>query len=160
MRQVAGYSLVEVTVVIGIAGVLMALGTPRFRELLYHYRSEAQVRAIYGELLQARARALYLRRPTRIRFYTERFEVYSTAVEGTEVAPVMVLPLEYPVMVTGNGNNIDFDTRGVTLNQRSICIANPEGGGGLDAVVIGETRVSLGKKEQGEDCASANITKY
>lgn len=155
----SGFSLVEVTAAMGIMAVLLAIAMPRFQDLLYHYRSESQTRMIYGELLQARARALYQRRETRLRFRADRFEIYSSAADGAAVAPIAVQLLSYPITVSGIGSDVDFDARGLAINKRSICIANPQSGGGLDSVVIADTRVSLGKRDLGNDCDSASITK-
>jgi len=156
--QARGYSLVEVSVVIGIVGVLLALALPRFSEFLKRYRCEAQTRLIYGELLKARANALYQRRETRLTFYPERFEVYSSTADGTGVAPSASLLLHYPIELDGAADVV-FDERGIALELRSLCIAEGQGNGAVDSVVIGKTRISIGKRAQGDACKTENITK-
>jgi len=150
-------------VVTGIVAILLALSTPRFGELAKRYRCEAQTRLIYTELLKARANALFQRRETRMKFFAERFEVYSSATEGAGVAPMARLALHYPIDLNGNGINVDFDVKGMALNLRSICIAGREETGPVDSVVIGHTRVSIGKKniqkkDDKWDCEAPNIT--
>jgi hypothetical protein len=93
-----------------------------------------------------------------MKFYDQRFEVYSSASDGATVAPVAVQGLCYPIEVNGTGVNVGFDARGIALNWRSICIVGSEDLGVLDSVVISANRVSLGeKKDKGHACNDANI---
>jgi len=161
--QQRGHSLVQTLVVTGIVAILLALATPRFAAFATRYQTEAQTRMIYAELLKTRANALFRRRETRMKFFPERFEVYSSAADGSAVAPVALQTLHYPIDMNGNGSNVDFDVRGMALNLRSICIAGREETGAVDSVVIGHTRVSIGKKnlhrkESKWDCEAVNIT--
>lgn len=156
--QARGTTLVELAVVIGIAAVLLALAYPRFIDYLQRYRTEAQTRLIYGELLKARANALYQRRETRLTFYPERFEIYSSTAEDARVAPTANLLLHYPIALDGAADVV-FDERGIALEPRSLCIADGQGNGALDSVVISKTRISIGKKDQGDACNAENITK-
>jgi len=161
--QERGHSLVQTLVVTGIVAILLALATPRFGAWATRYRCEAQTRLIYTELLKSRANALFQRRETRMKFYAERFEVYSSATDGSGVAPLARLALRYPIDLNGTGSNVDFDVKGMALNLRSICIAGREDTGPVDSVVIGHTRVSLGKKniqkrDDKWDCEAPNIT--
>ena len=158
-----GHTLAETTVVLGIISILLALAIPRFADYLKRSRSESQTRTIYAELLRSRARAVYQRRETRMKFFAGRFEIYSSAAEGSGVAPIARQALYYPIDMNGTGVNVDFDTRGMALNLRSICIAGQEETGAVDSVVIGHTRVSIGKKnlqkkDHNWDCEAANIT--
>jgi prepilin-type N-terminal cleavage/methylation domain-containing protein len=157
--QARGYSLIEVLVAVGIASILLAIAVPRFTDYLTRYRTEAQTRLMYDELLRTRANALYQRRKTLVKFYPDRFEAYSSAAEGSEVAPIAVQLLRYPIEINVTGAVVEFDERGITWQPRSICIAGGEGTGAVDSVVIAETRVSIGKKDRGNECNSGNITK-
>jgi prepilin-type N-terminal cleavage/methylation domain-containing protein len=153
-----GYSLVEMVVVIGIVSILLAIGTLRFNEYMKRYRIEAQTRLIYSELLRARANALYQRRETRMKLYTNRFEVYSSKADSG--APIASQVLGYPI-VWGGGDNVDFDERGMAVNNQSICLDYGDGSGAVNSVVIFKTRVSIGKKDKQDDsCEGKNITKW
>ena len=157
MAQARGYTLVETVVVICIISILLALGTLRFNEYLRRYRMEAQTRMIHAELQKARTNALYERRATRVKLYADRFEVYST-LSDIGVAPMVSRPLSYAI-VFNCGSHLDFDDRGIAMNLGSLCLNEGDGAAGVDSVVIAKTRVSLGKKDRGEACASASITK-
>lgn len=158
-----GYTLVEIIVVICIVSILLAIGTLKFSEYARRYRTEAQTRMIYSELLQARANALYQRRMTRIKFSRDSFEIYSSAADGSGIAPLTTQALGYSILVNSNenadGEKVDFDERGLALPpSRSICIGGSDLAGAVDSVVISDTRLRIGKKKQGKDCDGDYIT--
>jgi len=156
--QARGFSLVEIIVVIGIISILTAIGTLSFGEYARRYRTEAQTRMIYGELLHARSSSLYQRRETRMKFYRERFEVYSSMLDSDSgVAPVTMRTLEFPIKWNGNDVNVDFDEKGMTADLGTICIDGSDLTGSVDSVVIANIRVSIGKKDQGGVCKGENI---
>jgi prepilin-type N-terminal cleavage/methylation domain-containing protein len=157
--QQRGYSLVEMVVIIGIISIVLAIATPNFNDYLKRFRTEAQARMLYSELLTARANALYQRRETRVKLYANKFEIYSSACDsGSGVAPISTQILRYPIVWNQSGNSIDFDERGMGLNTGCICIDAGEGTGGVDSVVISDLRVRIGKKDKGDDCKATNIT--
>jgi prepilin-type N-terminal cleavage/methylation domain-containing protein len=161
--QARGYTLVEIIVVICIVSLLLAIGTLKFSELFRRYQTEAQTRMISAELLQARANALYQRRETRVKFSRGYFEVYSSMFDRDKgVAPVTTQALRYPILVNSNvnadGENVDFDEKGIAQNLRSICIDGSDITGAVDSVVIGKTRVSIGKRKQGGICDDDQIS--
>ena len=156
--QARGYSLVEMVVVISLISILLAIGTLRFHGYLIRYKTEAQTRMIYDELRTAQANALYQRRATRVKLYTDRFEVYSSALEDDSgVAPVATRILKYPLMI-GTGHDVDFDERGVAQKPRSICLDVSDETGAVDSVVIGTIRLRIGKNGKVGTCNAENIT--
>src|SRR5690349_15894568 len=104
-----GYSLVEMLVIIAMISILLAIATVNFNSYFKRYQSEAQTRMMYADLLSARANALYHRRETRVKFYATRFEVYSSLVDRDGgAAPVVSRQLQFPVVQSKSGNNVDF----------------------------------------------------
>ncbi|HJV66697.1 MAG TPA: prepilin-type N-terminal cleavage/methylation domain-containing protein [Geomonas sp.] len=163
--QSRGYSLVEMVVCIGIISILLAIATVSFNRYLQRYQREAQTRMIFEELLATRANAVYQRRATRVKLYSNRFEVYSSSRDDTDgVAPMRTRSLRFPIISNNGGGDgvkgypVTFDTFGITNNNCAICLDEAEGSGGVDSVVIYFTRISIGKKEKGDDCKAANVT--
>lgn len=159
-----GYSLIEMVVVIGIISILLAIGRLNFKDYAKRYQIESQTRMLYSELLKARVGALYERRTSRIKLYSDKFEVYSSTQDNTKgVAPVRTQALPFPITSNAdgdgvNGYQIDFDARGVVNDWCSICVEKGDGSGAVDSVVVSLNRVSIGKKDQGDECNASNIT--
>lgn len=152
-----GYSLVEMVVVIGIISVLLSIGTLRFNEYMVRYRVDAQTRMIHSELLQARADAVFQRRGTRVKLYTDHFETYSSLADDSGIAPVRNQALDFPI-IWNNGNDVKFDVRGVASVWHSICVDAGDGSSATDSIVISSTRMNLGRKDKGVACNADNIT--
>jgi len=156
--QSRGYSLVEMVMVVGTISLLVAVATLDFGAYFTRYRTEAQTRLIYDELLRARANALFQRRETRVKLYVNRFEVYSSVADcGQGVAPVVSQPLTIPIVWNQSGNNIDFDQMGKARNLGSVCVG-PGGTGTVDSVVVSTIRERVGTKDKGDDCGKDSIT--
>jgi prepilin-type N-terminal cleavage/methylation domain-containing protein len=159
-----GYSLVEMVVVIGIISILLSIATLRFNEYSKRYRMEAQTRLIYNELLQARINALYQRRTTRVKLYPNRFEIYSSTHDDTAgVAPVRTHPLSFPIICTGDevaakGYPVVFDSAGIAVESRTLCLDEGDALAAVDSVVISKTRVRIGKKDNPDECDPNKIS--
>ena len=161
--QARGYSLVEMVVVIAVISILLAIAILKFSEYANRYRAESQARLIYSELLKARSNAVYERRSSRVKLYTDHFDVYSSTQDDTNgVAPVRTQLLDFPVDCNGTGDGVkgyplDFNGIGLASNSCSICVEN-YGSGAVDSMVISDTRLNIGIKDTGASCGSANIT--
>lgn len=164
MRE-RGYSLVEMMVITGIVSVLLAIATINFNSYSKRYRNESQTRMIYDELLRARANAVYQRRAIAVRVYANRFEIYSSDQDITKgAAPVQTLSL--PIPVTSNSRSGDgvkgyplgFNNRGLSTNSCTVCLQNDDASASVDSVTVYDTRISIGKKDKGDECKAANVT--
>ncbi|MBJ6801876.1 pilus assembly FimT family protein [Geomonas propionica] len=156
-----GYSLLETMFIVAIVAILAVIGTLQFREYLQRYRTEAQTRLLFTELLKARTQAIYQHRRTRVKLYADRFAVYSSLQDSSTVTPVQTHSLNYRLTSKSDlavGQDIDFDETGITYDWCSVCLEDSAGAGGVDSVVIAATRVSIGKKDKGNVCESDSIT--
>ena len=162
--QARGFSLIEMIVVMAIVSVLLAIGTLRFNDYLKQYRTEAQTRLLYSELLRARVNAIYQRKAIRVKLYPGRFEVYSSQQDDTRGAkPLQTHALRYPVTCSATmdpvqGYRIDFEANGQTFDECSICLDPSAGSGAVDSLKVARTRMSIGKKDKGDECMPDNIT--
>jgi len=152
-----GFSLLELVVLMALVSILLTIATLNFREYLQRSRMEAQTRLLYGQLLKARVDAVCQRRKIAVKVYPGRFEVYSSEiVDGVE--PRNTHLLNFPITCK-DCRLIEFDKSGTTTDSGSICLESTAGGGAVDSVVVSTTRISIGKKDQGDGCISDNITK-
>ncbi|WP_224981727.1 pilus assembly FimT family protein [Geomonas agri] len=155
-----GLSLVEMMVVIAITATLASIGAISFQKYQKSYRIDAQTRLLFAEMLKARTQAIYQHRGTRVKFYPNRFEVYSSVQEGPQVSPVATHLFSFPVTWNFSGfdnpNGITFDEIGIASNYGSICVDSAAGYGGVDSVVVHYVRISIGKKDKGNECSSSS----
>lgn len=161
--QQRGVSLVEMTVVLGLIGILLAVATLGFKAYARSFRTESQTRLLYGELMKARINAVYQKRETLVLLYPGRFEVYSSALGARDgVSPLLVHPLYFPVTCNGDGDPVDgyplrFDSKGLPGNWCSICVEGEGGEGAVDSVVISPNMLRIGKRDKGYGCESAHV---
>ena len=152
-----GTSLIEIVLVIAVAAILLGIATLNFKEFLDRSRTEAQTRFLYGQLLKARVDAVCQRRTIAVKVYPGRFEVYSSQIaDGVE--PLQTHLLNFPI-TCNDWSPIEFEQSGLTFDEISLCLESTAGSGAVDSVVVGSTRISIGKKDKGDDCTTGNITK-
>jgi len=80
-----GFSLIEVLVVLAIFGILAIIAVSDFRALNERYRVEAETKALYADLMEARARAMQRSRACFVRQMGDGYDIYDdtfTAPDG------------------------------------------------------------------------------
>lgn len=158
-----GISLVEMIIVTLIVSLLLAVATLNFDEMSRRYRSEAQTRLLFSEILKARNNAICQRRAIRVKLYPGRFEIYTSQSDDSHGArPQQTHDLSFPITCSkswdpAEGYGVDFGRDGIALQKVSFCLEE-QGAGGVDSIKIFSTRVSIGKRDKGDDCKYENIT--
>ena len=89
-------------------------------------------------------------------------ETLPGAFRGLFVCPGQQV-LAYPITCNGAGDGvagypIDFDPKGLANRRCSICVEGGAGVGEVDSVKVSPSRISLGKKDKGDECKAENIT--
>lgn len=158
-----GLSLLELVLVVAVISTLLAVATLNLQQYAKRYRSEAQMRGLYGELMKVRSDAICQRRAIRVKLYPNRFEVYSSQTDSAKgAAPLRSVGMTYPVIRNeddlADGFDIDFKETGFTYSWCAICLDPADGSGNVDSIVIAATRTSIGKKEKGNVCKEDSIT--
>ncbi|HET7844627.1 MAG TPA: GspH/FimT family pseudopilin [Xanthomonadales bacterium] len=65
-RQAAGFSIIEMAVVVAIIAILIAFAVPNFREFLVNYRASTQANDLIADVAFARTEAVKLGRTVRV----------------------------------------------------------------------------------------------
>jgi prepilin-type N-terminal cleavage/methylation domain-containing protein len=167
-----GFSLLEVLIVIAIVGIMAGLGVANFQGLMRKQNVANQTRRMHSDLMNFRIMAM---NKNRMHFVTLSAGGY-TAYEDTSPGPngddtltvgsdamvsttqslnlSMVKPADFLPINWSGGNQINFNTRGLSTIPKAICIysdVNPV----YDCLKISSTRVLLGKLSVQGSCSDA-----
>jgi len=162
MRQ-AGFTLVELIIVMAIMGVLMAIATANWNQMQKKNAVEGEAKALYADLMAVRLDALYTKRPRSVVVTSTGFNVYSSSL--TTVGPASGKSLRYPLKWTPASPvlTLTFDVGGLSTAgaDTSICV-DPDNNlavtsGAVDSIVVSTARIKLGKREGGS-CEVSGIT--
>lgn len=155
MRREAGFSLVELIVIMAIIGILLAIVTMNFSSMNRKSNVESQVKRMHSDLITIRAEALFQKRERAVTITGSSFSIYSSGV--TTVSPKSVTTLKYPVMTAVT---INFDTGGMAdsfATPGALCV-NGGTEPAVDSIIIGKSMLYMGKRNDGATCESANVT--
>lgn len=147
-----GFSLIELLIAIALIGILSGLATFGFSQYTKKSGMVNQTRLLYGDLMEYRVKSIYEKKNWTFKMSAAGYGIYSSV--DTTVSPFKSVVFKHPV--EQGVTTIKFDSRGMTNNQGSVCIAGTNDAA-VDAVVISTTRVQLGKKMEGEDCVAEKI---
>ncbi len=151
-----GFTLLELVIVMAIAGILLALSNMNFSGMETRGAMEKQVRTMYADLMTARSQALYQKTTRYVQVTATGYAIFPTS--DTTAAPLLRTAFKYPVIFNPT-DTFYFDYRGVANLQagsmpETICI-DPNDPNILTSVVISETSIKMGKISQGGSCGNA-----
>lgn len=157
IHKKTGFALVELVVVLSIAGVLLAVVAFEFGRYSRKTQIERQTKTLYADIMEQRTRAMYEKRSRGIKLNAASYEIYSSATGSTlNGTPVAIKSL--PERITWNNTNtIVFEVPGTILNWSAICPVNTDNPSNFDSLVVSQTRVRMGKINQGAACNESNI---
>lgn len=149
-----GFTLVELFVLLVVLGVLAAMATQVFSSWIKKYNAEDEIKKLYSDLMGQRAYAMTRSRVAGIKLinatsysFTEDLDDNGVTEGGEEnLRPVQ---LKSSISWNGSGSKVEFNSLGVTSNQRTIRIIDSSGAG-YDCIVISATRINMGKYDGGE----------
>jgi type IV fimbrial biogenesis protein FimT len=155
-----GLSLVEMLIVIAIAGILIAIATIQFGQWNRKYNIEREIKELYSDLMNARSLAMNRNRFHFVSLaanqYTIRDDSNDNGVNESADALVLQKNTINSIVWNGTGSNINFDKKGFARNERTICIFSNVSPG-YDCIVVSETRINMGRiQNQGGACATDN----
>lgn len=167
-----GITLIELIIVISIIGILLiALGFS-FEGWMGGYRVESQIKQMYVDLMNARARAMERNRVHFVRINNSTsYSIYEDDSNGSSAVPdgdgilqigtdtqlptypkTVEYNLDWNNSIVGSPVNLTFNTRGIMTTLGSLSIFVDRDGDGrkdvdadYDCIVIASTRINMGK---------------
>ncbi|HOP85092.1 MAG TPA: prepilin-type N-terminal cleavage/methylation domain-containing protein [Syntrophorhabdaceae bacterium] len=172
MKDIKGFSLLELMVVVIIVGILAGMSVFGYRNFTIKNEINNQIMAIYGDLVKLRMMAMRNNKMTFMELTSDNYigyvdtnenEVLDTGVDAIilqanqnpDVLFTSKGMFSHPVSFSGGGF-ISFNSRGFSNTPCTICIfsnVNPT----YDCIKVSQTKINLGKiKTQSSGCTSAN----
>jgi len=133
MKKIAGFTLVEMMVVVAVFAIMAAVAIPAFMSLLPGMRLNGAARQVAGDLMAARMKAVKLNQDTKV-FFTSSSQ-YSicddadndgTVVFGEGDVKNRNIQTEYHDVTLTKTANPAFQARG-TSSGTTVTVTNPSG---------------------------------
>lgn len=162
-KSVRGFSLVELVIVIAIAGVLATVSTLGFNSWMVKNRVEAQVRQMVSDISQLRIRAMTTKQRHSVAFNASSYVFRSYTSEAEPLADGTVIAdgtknvtyrLKNPSNAFYDGSvRYEIDTRGILTGATTSVFVDYDGSAGIDCFSLHTIRVNAGKKNtSGDTC--------
>jgi len=149
-----GITLIELIVVITVIGILVVALGFEFRDWTRKYRVESQIKELYIDMMNARARSMQRNRVHFVTLATTQYTIYEDTnptpdgngtLETTSDTQVLQKSLNTTYPITWNGAaNVEFNTRGLAAVGKTIC-SNTDADADYNCIVISASRINLGK---------------
>lgn len=153
VRNIDGLTLVEMLIVIAIAGILMAIATIQFGQWTRKYNIEREIKELYSDLMNARMQATTKNRNNGIRLVSSTqyrtLDDLNNDGDFNDAGEVSPNTKNLTNQMSWNGNppantDLTFNSRGLASSSGTISITNTVGAG-YDCIAISTTRINMGQ---------------
>jgi prepilin-type N-terminal cleavage/methylation domain-containing protein len=147
-----GVTLVELLIVLAIATILVVAMGFEFQGWMGRYKTESQIKQMYVDIMNTRARAMQRNRFHMIVLTANTYTVYEDMNENeavdaaTEELPGYPKTIDnYTMTWTGGGNTITFNTRGLVVPPTRTIRVLTSVDADYDCMTVLDTKTNMGK---------------
>ncbi len=154
-----GITLIEMAIVMAVAGILLTIATIRFGEWTEKNNIESEIKQMYADLMEARIRAMGSNRFRFVTLAATKYTIYddtdyNNTLDAADPIVKQVSKLSNPVTWNPNGNTqITFDQNGLASGLIStgttIYVQNNPVGAVYDCISITQTKIYMGHMTSG-----------
>jgi type IV fimbrial biogenesis protein FimT len=149
-KQVKGFTLAELMVVIAIIGITTAIAIPYFVGQMPRYRLNGAARQVMGDLMWARMEAVSLNRKVKVFFLSNNHEYKicddadnnGTVADGEGDVRLKDIHDEYHDVTISSNNDPIFLPRGTATSLPTITLTNPSGSKTITISIAGRVSIS------------------
>lgn len=165
----AGFSLLELIVILVIMGVLLSIVSINFSGWQKKHQIESKTREIFNDLNEARLNSIYLKKRHSIVFQPNNYvmkqyssENESRTASGSKI--VMSKNSTYQISKVNGGSIADrifeFDVRGFTNDLDTIYVNPVKSGAMFDCIVISNARTNMGQGVDSDNDGNPNSCNF
>lgn len=146
-----GLTLIELLVVFSIAAILVVALGAQFQRWTGRYNVESQIKQMYVDVMNTRARAMLRKRFHFIALTANTYTAYedmndNEAVDAGEILPAYPKTFSDNTMVwTGGGDTITFNTRGLVVPPTRTVRVLTGADSDYDCMAVLDTKTNMGK---------------
>ena len=147
-KQVKGFTLAELMVVIAIIGITTAIAIPYFVGQMPRYRLNGAARQVMGDLMWARMEAVSQNNEFKIFFLNNHeYRILDDdnndgSVDGGEWTKTKNIQDEYHDVTISSNNDPIFLPRGTATSLPTITLTNPSGSKTITISIAGRVSIS------------------
>ena len=140
-KNYAGFSIVELLVVIAVFAVLAAIAVPNFLQYMPKSRLNGATRIIASDLMAARMEAVKLNQTVYMQQTGGNDHEYKI-IKSADILKTVDLHNDYEDVAIDDFGKVVFNSRGIANSSHTVTVTNPSGSKTIDVNIAGRVKIN------------------